>query len=65
MRALGCLSGLNRRGDLPPSRDGMGAKLAVIGGGQMFSMKMVGGYHPINSNPLRRRYPFKSAALYA
>ena len=40
MRALGCLSGLNRRGDLPPSRDGMGAKLAVIGGGQMFSMKM-------------------------
>jgi hypothetical protein len=30
---------MNRQGDVPPGRDGVGAKLAMIGGGQAFPVK--------------------------
>jgi|OM-RGC.v1.038513906 hypothetical protein len=34
------LSGLDQHSDFPPGRSGIGAKLAIIGCGTMFSMKM-------------------------
>ena len=36
---LGTPSGFNRQGDLLPSRNGMGAKLAMIGGSEVFSVQ--------------------------
>ncbi|AVC52530.1 hypothetical protein RLV_2061 (plasmid) [Rhizobium leguminosarum bv. viciae] len=44
-------SGVNRQCDFTPDGDGLGAELAMIGGGEMFPMEMKGRCHVVSWTP--------------